>query len=249
MRVIIFLYFLCSITFGSVFASNSYNTEEIVNSKQQIEKIQKHINEVYQKIKNNNAEATTLLDRVAFRNAYWGFLNLKENKLLPKTTTLITICDFNLSANKKRLWVIDLSNNKVLYHSLVSHGKNSGEEFATSFSNTVNSYQSSLGFFVTDTTYFGKNGYSLRLNGMDKGFNCNALERAIVMHGAAYCSEDFIVENQRLGRSYGCPAVPNEIAQELIDVIKEKSCLYIHFDSPSFTSQSVWLNKVPTVVL
>ena len=137
--------------------------------------------------------------------------------------------------------MIDLNEKKVLFNSLVAHGKGTGEEFATAFSNIESSHQSSLGFYVTETTYNGSNGYSLKLIGMDKGYNDAAMQRAIVMHGADYVSEDFIKAEKRLGRSWGCPAVPRALAEPIINTIKDKTLLFIYYPDQQYLSQSEWL--------
>lgn len=176
-----------------------------------------------------------------FEKAFSGFQNLKKYGKLDPAAHLLSVCDFSLSSCKKRLWVIDLDEKKVLFNSLVAHGKGTGEEFAVSFSNTENSHQSSLGFYITDETYDGDNGYSLKLIGMDKGFNDAAFQREIVMHGADYVSEDFIGKEKRLGRSWGCPAVPRELAQPIINTIKNRTCLFIYFPDQNYLSNSEWL--------
>lgn len=197
---------------------------------------------VFKAIRQNNPENTTRLNYQAFSRAYLGYLNMQTQRMLPADMRTVTICDFSLSANEKRLWVIDLCSKKVLFHSLVSHGKNTGEEFATEFSNTEGSHQSSLGFYITSNTYQGSNGYSLRLEGVDAGMNDKAMSRAIVMHGAWYCSEDFIKEHGRLGRSYGCPSVPIDLHQDIINVIKDQTLLYIYHQDFTELNQSVWLH-------
>jgi hypothetical protein len=165
----------------------------------------------------------------SFRIAYEGYENLKnQNKL---ENNILTIIDFSLSSNKKRLWVIDMESNVVLFHSLVAHGMNSGEEFATNFSNKSESHKSSLGFYLTGEIYQGKHGSSLKLDGIEKGINDNARERAIVIHGADYVSENFIKNNGRLGRSQGCPALPINITNNVISKIKNKSVLFIYHPS------------------
>jgi hypothetical protein len=128
----------------------------------------------------------------------------------------------------KRMWVIDLEKNTILFQTLVAHGRNTGEEFAKEFSNRAESYQSSIGFYATAEIYNGKHGKSLKLDGLEKGLNDKARERAVVVHGADYVSESFIKQNKRLGRSQGCPAVPVELNSKIIDVIKDKSCLFIY---------------------
>jgi hypothetical protein len=136
-----------------------------------------------------------------------------------------------LSSNSKRLWVIDLATNTILFQSLVAHGRNTGEEFAKSFSNSAQSFKSSLGFYATGEIYSGKHGMSLRLDGLEKGINDNARSRGVVVHGANYVSNSFIKNNKRLGRSQGCPALPEELSKEIINVIKDKSCLFIYHPS------------------
>lgn len=176
-----------------------------------------------------------------FEKAYLGFQNLKKSGKLQPTANLLSVCDFSLSSNKKRLWVINLDEKKVLFNTLVAHGKGTGEEFATQFSNVEDSHQSSLGFYITEQAYIGDNGYSMRLFGMDKGYNDAALERCIVMHGANYVSEDFIKAEKRLGRSWGCPAVPRELAEPIINTIKNQTCLFIYYPDQNYLAGSQWL--------
>lgn len=183
------------------------------------------------------------LNPEAFEKAYLGFRNLQKAGQLDGNSHLLSICDFSLSSKQKRLWVIDLNEKKVLFNSLVAHGKNTGEEFATQFSNRESSYQSSIGFYITETTYTGSNGYSLKLLGMDRGYNDAALQRAIVMHGADYVSEDFIRSQNRIGRSWGCPAVPRELAAPIINTIKGKNCLFIYYPDQHYLSSSQWLKN------
>lgn len=181
------------------------------------------------------------LNYEVFSKALTGFENLKKAGLLTGESHLLTVCDFSMSSNTKRLWVIDLNDKKVLFNSLVAHGKNTGEEFATNFSNTESSRQSSMGFYITDATYQGDNGYSLRLLGMDKGFNDAAYKRAIVMHGADYVSDAFAAMHKRIGRSWGCPAVPRELSQSMINTIKGRNLLFIYYPDQNYLSASEWL--------
>jgi hypothetical protein len=143
-----------------------------------------------------------------------------------------------MSSNAKRLWVIDLTTNKILYNSLVAHGRNTGDEYAKNFSNAPESYQSSLGFYATGEIYSGKHGRSLRLDGLEKGINSNARDRAVVIHGANYVSNSFIQNNKRLGRSLGCPALPMDLSNEIIQTIKDKSCLFIYYPSKAYKQTS-----------
>ncbi len=154
---------------------------------------------------------------------------------------LLTIIDYSCPSVTKRLYVIDLMKNTIVLKSYVAHGKNSGFNHAESFSNHIQSHKSSLGFYITGNTYYGKHGYSLRLKGLEKEINDNAWERAIVMHAASYVSEDFIQENGRLGRSHGCPAVPVENHQYLIDMIKNNTCLFVYYPDAVYISESKYL--------
>jgi len=216
----------------------------VTGSSARVSLVQK-ADQVYSKINFGKSEP---LSRDVFRKAYTGFLNLKEAGKLNEDRSIISICDFSLSSNEKRLWVIDLETSRVLVHSLVAHGQGTGDEFALNFSNTENSHQSSLGFYVTDEPYMGDNGYSLKLRGMDVGYNDAAYSRAIVIHGAAYVCDAYIASNKRLGRSWGCPAVPAGMAKNIINTIKSKTCLYIYYPSKSYLAKSVWLNRTPKMM-
>ncbi len=174
----------------------------------------------------------------AFEYAMQGADHIRTKK-----EDIITIIDFTLPSTAKRMVVLDLAKKEVLYHTIVSHGKNSGENYATSFSNIHSSYQSSLGFYTTENTYIGRNGYSLVLNGLEKGTNDQAKARAVVIHGADYCSEDFIKATGRNGRSYGCPALPRALNQEIIDTIKEGSLLYIYANDKNYLANSKFISK------
>jgi hypothetical protein len=154
---------------------------------------------------------------------------------------LLTVIDFSLPSTQKRLWVIDPSKGLVLHHSVVAHGRNSGELLAKNFSNQPESFQSSLGFYKTAETYQGKHGYSLRLDGLEKGFNDQARNRAIVIHGADYAKEEFAKSTGRLGRSLGCPALPPELSAKVIDLIKDGSLLFIYGNDESYLQKSYLL--------
>jgi len=176
-----------------------------------------------------------------FSLAWKGFNNLKS---IPGTVKkeILTIIDFSLPSSEKRLWVIDLNRNKVLFNDLVAHGRNSGDVYARKFSNTADTRMSSIGFYLTGKTYQGKHGLSLFLNGMDNGFNDNARNRAIVMHGANYVSSDFIKKYGRLGRSFGCPSLSMDIYKKVIDTIRDGSCLFIYYPDAHFLTESNVLN-------
>ena len=154
----------------------------------------------------------------------------------------VTIIDYSKPSTEKRLWVFDLSRKTLLYNELVAHGRDSGDNFASTFSNQPGSKKSSLGLFRTATTYEGKNGYTLQLHGLETQFNDNALARAIVMHGANYVSNSSIKALGRLGRSWGCPAVRLEIAKELIDNIKENRFVFIYYPDRKWLQSSTYLH-------
>lgn len=195
--------------------------------------LEEEINLLHNVFSNTNASVPSL---ESFSNGMKGYYKLLDQGLVEKE--ILTIIDFSLSSTQKRMWVLDMKNNEVLIHSVVSHGKNTGDEFATKFSNTLNSLQSSLGFYVTGETYFGGNGYSLFIDGMEKEFNSRARERYVVIHGAAYANPESIANMGRLGRSYGCPAVPTAITNEFIDTIKDKSVVYIHSNDKTYAERS-----------
>lgn len=175
-----------------------------------------------------------------FSKAIKGYSNLDKKGLL-SNNNLITIIDFGKPSTQKRLFVLDLNTGEILFKTLVAHGRNSGQLFAKSFSNKASSYASSPGFYITKGTYNGNNGYSLKLTGCEKGFNNNAEKRAIVIHGADYVSESFIEHNGFLGRSHGCPALPEEVSKEIIDVIKNGTCLFIYFPMKNYLLKSAML--------
>jgi len=159
---------------------------------------------------------------------------IAEGKLL--NDSIISIIDFSQPSNQKRLFIIDLKNYKVLFNTLVAHGRNTGREWATSFSNQNSSYMSSPGFYITRETYEGHNGYSLKLDGVERGINDNAYERGIVMHGAAYVCDDYVNAQGFIGRSQGCPAVPVQSSRPIINTIKNGTCLFAYH--PSYINKS-----------
>jgi hypothetical protein len=194
--------------------------------------------------KNNSAdaiyEALQLPDQALpsieiFELAYIGWEKLDSNLKSP----VLTIIDFSLPSTERRLWIIDLKSKSILLNSVVAHGRNSGELLASKFSNNPESYQSSLGFYKTGETYQGKHGYSLRLDGLEKGINDQARNRAIVIHGADYASEAFAKINGRLGRSLGCPALPTELSTKAIDLIKDGSLIFIFGNDENYQKQSI----------
>ena len=156
----------------------------------------------------------------------------------PRTLTVI---DYSRPSSRERLWVIDLTTRKLLYEELVAHGQGSGLATATMFSNEPDTHRTSLGLFKTLDTYVGRNGYSLRLDGLDQGINDRARERAIVMHGAPYVSDQFVRANGRLGRSWGCPAIRNDIAREMIDRVKGGGLVFAYYPDAKWLKSSKFL--------
>jgi len=141
------------------------------------------------------------------------------------------------------MYVIDVRNRRVLYRTYVAHGINSGEEFASSFSNKMESCKSSLGFYITAGVYTGVNGLSLRIDGVDKGFNDNARKRSIVIHGANYVSLRVLHKYGVMGTTFGCPAIPSEMTTQIIPVVKHGSCFFIYYPSKKYLAQSSVLNS------
>lgn len=176
-----------------------------------------------------------------FEKAYKGYIVMKSEGMISNSRYL-TVMDFELSANQRRMWILDLVKHKIVIHDLVSHGRNSGEEYARSFSNQAESFKSSLGFYVTGTDYIGKNDFSLRLHGIEEGFNDNAFDRGIVMHGADYVNNRYIRSNKRLGRSQGCPAVSEKISKWVINTIEGGSCLFIFYPDKNYLKKSELIN-------
>ncbi|KAA9041365.1 hypothetical protein FW778_04850 [Ginsengibacter hankyongi] len=182
------------------------------------------------------------LSKQAFDYAIRGFKSLLAMGKL-NNDSIISIVDFSLSSAKKRLFVIDLKNYKVLYNTYVAHGRNSGAEFAEQFSNNPRSNKSSLGFYVTGNTYDGEHGYSLHLEGEEKGINDNAYKRAIVMHCADYVNERYIESKGYIGRSLGCPAIPKQVYKPIINEIKDGSCLFLYSPNQDYISHSIFLKN------
>jgi len=155
---------------------------------------------------------------------------------------ILTIVDYSLPSVRRRMWVIDMRTRRVLFNEMVAHGSNSGENYATEFSNVIGSRQSSLGLFRAEEIYEGRHGYSLRLAGLEPGVNDNARDRAIVVHGAEYVSSDFIGEHGRIGRSWGCPAVNSRVSRPLIDRIKEGGALFVYYPDRDWLRSSRFLH-------
>jgi hypothetical protein len=184
------------------------------------------------------------LSKAAFEFALTGYNSLIESGKIQKDN-ILTIIDFSLPSSKKRLFVIDLVSGQLLFNTFVSHGKNSGTVIATRFSNAFNSLKSSLGFFTTAGTYQGKHGYSLRLEGQEAGINDNAYNRGIVIHSADYVNENRANQKGFIGRSQGCPAIPESLKRPIIETIRDGSCLFVYSPDRFYAAHSKLLN--PTI--
>jgi hypothetical protein len=176
----------------------------------------------------------------AMKYAYKGYRKLQHQGRL-SNEHILTVVDFSQPSSRKRMYIIDVDRFRLLKHTYVAHGKNSGLQYAERFSNRPESLQSSLGFYVTKQTYSGKHGLSLRLDGMEYGINHKAEERAIVVHGAEYIGSHRLGAPY-MGRSFGCPAVPQKESREVIQTIKNGSCLFIYHPSKSYLHGSTLLN-------
>ena len=182
------------------------------------------------------------LNYEAFQQGIVGYLNMyKQNEI--KVERYLTIIDFSKPSSEERLFIFDVCKQKLAYKSIVSHGQKSGGLYATDFSNNNNSHQSSIGFYLTTSTY-QSNKYKLALRLAGKEYsNSRATSRGVVMHGADYATYEFLEKNGALGRSYGCPAMPFENFEQVVKWIKNGSCMYIYYPSRSYQSHSKYLNK------
>jgi hypothetical protein len=181
------------------------------------------------------------LSEKAFEYAWRGYHNLVKKGIIRKRSVL-SICDFSQSSSSRRMYVLDLLHKKLLYRTYVAHGQNSGDEFAETFSNEPESFKSSLGFYVTKTTYYGRNGLSLRLNGVDDGYNDQALKRNIVLHGCAYVGDQYLQNFGAVGTSLGCPALPAAVSSRIIRTVKNGSCLFIYHPTQDYLDHSTVIN-------
>lgn len=181
------------------------------------------------------------LDEEAFEYAWRGYHNLLKKGLIRKKNVL-SICDFSQSSSRKRMYVIDVLHRRLLYRTYVAHGQNSGSEFATSFSNEQNSFKSSLGFYLTSRTYFGRNGLSLKIEGMDSGYNDLASKRNIVLHGCTYAGPTHLHNYGSLGTSLGCPAIPAGMSPQIIRTVRHGSCFFIYHPTKKYLEGSSILN-------
>ena len=207
-----------------------------------LKKAELNIKELYSEL--NAAQYD--LSFTAFRYAYIGYQTMKKQHRL-NNKELFSIIDFTKDCNSKRFYTIDLEKMKIVYYTYVAHGKKSGERMATSFSDAVESNKSSIGFYITGSTYNGGNGYSLILHGDEKGYNSNLAKRSVVVHAADYANEDYIARNGRMGRSLGCPALPENIYKQVIETIKEKTMIFAYYNDAKYLKTSKYLNVLKLI--
>ena len=181
------------------------------------------------------------LSKKAFEFAWKGYQYLLSKKML-RNADVLSICDFSQSSRRKRLYIIDLESMRLLINTHVAHGRNSGSEYARSFSNKAESHKSSLGFYITRQTYWGGHGLALEIDGLERGINDKANERKIVVHGSEYVGDGFLRSNPFNGRSFGCPAVPAKVTAKVINTIKNGSCFFIYHPTKNYVSKSRILN-------
>lgn len=196
-----------------------------------------YLNKIYQQAGLQEAG----LDTGVFRKAMTGYYNLQEAGKTALGNRILTIVDYAKSSCSKRMWIIDLQQRKLLLNTWVAHGQGSGDDMASHFSNALSSFQSSLGFYITGKLYSGKHGRSLRLQGMDEGYNDHAQERDIVLHAATYVSEGTIHELGRLGRSQGCPAVSPSVISQVLGLIYNQSVIFVNGNDSTYSSR--YLNE------
>ena len=182
------------------------------------------------------------LSKKAFELAWKGYQYMRSKRMLANTDVL-SICDFSQSSRRKRLYIIDIDAMKLLINTHVAHGRNSGKEYAKSFSNSVESHKSSLGFYITRQTYWGGHGLALEIDGLERGINDKANERKIVVHGSDYVGDKFLRYNPFNGRSFGCPAVPSRVNTKVINTIKNGSCFFIYHPTKNYINKSRILNS------
>jgi hypothetical protein len=186
------------------------------------------------------------LDEKILYKALVGYYNLRaENQLSDKD--LLTIVDFRKASDQDRMYVIDIEHHKLLYKTLVAHGRNSGDKYANTFSNKVNSLMSSIGFYITSYAYRAACGPALALDGIEKGINDKVRERGIIIHGADYVSHAFAEKIGRIGRSWGCPALPNNVLIPVINTIAEKTCMFIYYPDKEYEQHSKYTKEAPAI--
>lgn len=241
MKKFLFFFFACTFVIQAQTKKNTKDTDNQYVTFA-LKKVETSIKAIYDEIE---AEEYGL-DFEVFRYAYIGYQSLKnQNRLNEKE--IFSIIDFSKDANSKRFFTIDLENKQVIYHTYVTHGRKSGDRLTNSFSDIKESNKSSLGFYITGNTYIGSKGYSLQLHGDEKGYNSNMAQRGVVIHTADYANEDYIKRNGRLGRSLGCPVLPENIYKQVIETIKEKTMIFAYYNDAKYLKTSRYLNLLKLV--
>ena len=228
---------LLTIALSFLFLPPHYIEKDIVSHKKKNTIINYGISNNSKVIYNELNLAATGLSEKAFDYAYKGYGCLTKKQKLANSN-ILAICDFSQSSSKKRFYILDLATNKILWITYVAHGRGSGAEYPVRFSNNARSHQSSLGFYITGCPYYGEHGLSLKLQGLEPGFNNLAMKRNIVVHGASYISDEYRNANNFMGRSYGCPAVPENECAEIIDLIKNGACFFIYHPTKRYLQSS-----------
>lgn len=219
------------------------NAQKLTKERQlALKKAELNIKDLYSEL--NAAQYN--LSFTAFRYAYIGYQSMRKQRKL-NDKDLFSIIDFTKDCNTKRFYTIDLEKMKILYYTYVAHGKKSGERIPTSFSDVVESNKSSIGFYITGDTYNGSNGYSLMLHGDEKGYNSNLAKRSVVIHTADYANENYIARNGRMGRSLGCPVLPENIYKQVINTIKEKTMIFAYYNDAKYLKTSKYLNLLKLI--
>jgi hypothetical protein len=229
----VFLIFSVSVIAWKPDTKKTTTTKTVTTKNTARNMFEQYVNTVYQTAQLQE----TGLDLEVFQKALTGYFNIKLANKLPENSAVITIVDFSKSSCQKRMWIIDVLNKQLLLNTWVAHGSGSGDDIPDRFSDSNDSHQSSLGFYLTDDVYMGKHGRSLKLDGLDEGFNASARARAIVIHAANYVSQNTIDQHGRLGRSFGCPAVSPKVLEQVIKNIKGKTVLFITGNDPSYNSK------------
>ena len=219
------------------------NAQKLTKERQlALKKAELNIKDLYNEL--NAAQYN--LSFTAFRYAYIGYQSMRKQRKL-NDKDLFSIIDFTKDCNTKRFYTIDLEKMKILYYTYVAHGKKRGERIPTSFSDVVESNKSSIGFYITGDTYNGSNGYSLMLHGDEKGYNSNLAKRSVVIHTADYANENYIARNGRMGRSLGCPVLPENIYKQVINTIKEKTMIFAYYNDAKYLKTSKYLNLLKLI--
>lgn len=227
-RLSLFSFFLLLIV------SNLYG----INSDEKKEALSAYLSTQYTLLQSGSEKP----DFELYQKGMIGFYKLKMEGKVKKD--IITLIDFRMSSNEKRMWIIDVNTNEVIHHTIVAHGKNSGWEFAKTFSNTPNTNMSSIGFYLTGEKYIGKYGLSLRLDGVEDGFNSNARRRAIVLHPAKYVNNSISKSIGRMGRSFGCPAIPYKNFDKVVKTIADRSVMFIYYPQEDYIKKTKFSDEM-----